>query len=116
MLVLFFKHVTAYEMRISDWSSDVCSSDLAQVQTGRWSFRLQLSWQSYPQSGRLMHESVKEAARMIPIKAFCFDVFGTVVDWRSCIARDAAIFFDRHGLSRFGLGGAACRERVCQEG
>src|SRR3546814_4658803 len=31
-LFFFFKQKTAYEMRISDWSSDVCSSDLiAQV-------------------------------------------------------------------------------------
>src|SRR3546814_16373795 len=28
MNVLFFKQKTAYEMRMSDWSSDVCSSDL----------------------------------------------------------------------------------------
>src|SRR3546814_13515810 len=27
-LFFFFKPMTAYEMRISDWSSDVCSSDL----------------------------------------------------------------------------------------
>src|SRR3546814_9748550 len=27
---VFFKQKTAYEMRISDWSSDVCSSDLGQ--------------------------------------------------------------------------------------
>src|SRR3546814_1760221 len=27
-LVFFFKQKTAYEMRISDWSSDVCASDL----------------------------------------------------------------------------------------
>src|SRR3546814_5001578 len=27
----FFKQKTAYEMRISDWSSDVCSSDLGEV-------------------------------------------------------------------------------------
>src|SRR3546814_1325179 len=27
----FFKQKTAYEMRISDWSSDVCSSDLART-------------------------------------------------------------------------------------
>src|SRR3546814_9487641 len=27
----FFKQKTAYEMRISDWSSDVCSSDLPRV-------------------------------------------------------------------------------------
>src|SRR3546814_7513434 len=29
-LFFFFKQKTAYEMRISDWSSDVCSSDLEQ--------------------------------------------------------------------------------------
>src|SRR3546814_6932981 len=28
LFFLFFKQKTAYEMRISDWSSDVCSSDL----------------------------------------------------------------------------------------
>src|SRR3546814_7356598 len=27
-LIFFFKQKTAYEMRISDWSADVCSSDL----------------------------------------------------------------------------------------
>src|SRR3546814_10554525 len=31
MLVVFCKQKTAYEMRISDWSSDVCSSDLRDV-------------------------------------------------------------------------------------
>src|SRR3546814_3741907 len=30
----FFKQKTAYEMRISDWSSDVCSSDLKAAQAG----------------------------------------------------------------------------------
>src|SRR3546814_10320330 len=29
LYVFFFKQKTAYEMRISDWSSDVCSSDLS---------------------------------------------------------------------------------------
>src|SRR3546814_10855450 len=29
-IMFFFKQKTAYEMRISDWSSDVCSSDLGQ--------------------------------------------------------------------------------------
>src|SRR3546814_2721420 len=36
----FFKQKTAYEMRISDWSSDVCSSDLMQceqaLEAARW--------------------------------------------------------------------------------
>src|SRR3546814_985814 len=31
VVVFFFKQKTAYEMRISDWSSDVCSSDLDSV-------------------------------------------------------------------------------------
>src|SRR3546814_1153381 len=30
----FFKQKTAYEMRISDWSSDVCSSDLENTEGG----------------------------------------------------------------------------------
>src|SRR3546814_3295543 len=34
MCFFFFKQKTAYEMRISDWSSDVCSSDLL-----RYSYR-----------------------------------------------------------------------------
>src|SRR3546814_2294343 len=32
LIVFFFKQKTAYEMRISDWSSDVCSSDLQIVE------------------------------------------------------------------------------------
>src|SRR3546814_6417371 len=33
-MIFFFKQKTAYEMRISDWSSDVCSSDLARQPRG----------------------------------------------------------------------------------
>src|SRR3546814_5589821 len=33
--VFFFKQKTAYEMRISDWSSDVCSSDLTTMRVDR---------------------------------------------------------------------------------
>src|SRR3546814_3007532 len=33
VFVLFFKQKTAYEMRISDWSSDACSSDLRSGRT-----------------------------------------------------------------------------------
>src|SRR3546814_15694683 len=39
LFFFFFKQKTAYDMRISDWSLDVCSSDL---QAGRW-HRLQRS-------------------------------------------------------------------------
>src|SRR3546814_3032453 len=33
VVFFFFKQKTAYEMRISDWSSDVCSSDLCLLVT-----------------------------------------------------------------------------------
>src|SRR3546814_5299665 len=40
----FFKQKTAYEMRISDWSSDVCSSDLLALRHKpgpmRWAFQV----------------------------------------------------------------------------
>src|SRR3546814_7853119 len=39
-LFFFFKQKTAYEMRISDWSSDVCSSDLPSETRGNLSCRL----------------------------------------------------------------------------
>src|SRR3546814_3627434 len=32
LFFFFFKQKTAYEMRISDWSSDVCSSDLVDIE------------------------------------------------------------------------------------
>src|SRR3546814_5328765 len=44
VLFFFFKQKTAYEMRISDWSSDVCSSDLQQLD--------QKQGHAFPGSGR----------------------------------------------------------------
>src|SRR3546814_1974650 len=35
LFIFFFKQKTAYEMRISDWSSDVCSSDLPAAMVDR---------------------------------------------------------------------------------
>src|SRR3546814_7004482 len=62
----FFKQKTAYEMRISDWSSDVCSSDLnmnmyllcssyASTVNYAWSRRLCGSCSSSSRSGRGLH-------------------------------------------------------------
>src|SRR3546814_3366470 len=51
LFFFFFKQKTAYEMRISDWSSDVCSSDLrswllllctCRYETNPWGLRRQL--------------------------------------------------------------------------
>src|SRR3546814_13384569 len=41
-VVFLFKQKTAYEMRISDWSSDVCSSDLARQEGVDRARRLQV--------------------------------------------------------------------------
>src|SRR3546814_3681642 len=47
MLFFFFKQKTAYEMRISDWSSDVCSSDLLEITVAREEeFVEQFKWQN----------------------------------------------------------------------
>src|SRR3546814_9039109 len=40
ILLFFFRQKTAYEMRISDWSSDVCSADLVLRGRTRARFRL----------------------------------------------------------------------------
>src|SRR3546814_9656599 len=48
VVFLFFKQKTAYEMRISDWSSDVCSSDLMSKTNGGllWQSQRELVWGS----------------------------------------------------------------------
>src|SRR3546814_4975684 len=50
--VFFFKQKTAYEMRISDWSSDVCSSDLHGRNKGRLTIRRCLQEARHGQSHR----------------------------------------------------------------
>src|SRR3546814_5037633 len=52
LCVFFFKQKTAYEMRISDWSSDVCSSDLrARIRPRLPDRRPRLSDPDRPKSG-----------------------------------------------------------------
>src|SRR3546814_1531030 len=47
-LFFFFKQKTAYELRISDWSSDVCSSDLVQRVTANQRQRSRSGFASGP--------------------------------------------------------------------
>src|SRR3546814_19154986 len=42
--MFFYKQKTAYEMRISDWSSDVCSSDLPLHEREDWNREGRLQW------------------------------------------------------------------------
>src|SRR3546814_10841082 len=51
----FFKQKTAYEMRISDWSSDVCSSDLETATTLGAAWHLN-RWIAI--EGNLIHEAI----------------------------------------------------------
>src|SRR3546814_3116260 len=58
LVFFFFKQKTAYEMRISDWSSDVCSSDLKGQNPQCLSAEARWRWQSSPQCGsRRIQES-----------------------------------------------------------
>src|SRR3546814_9863786 len=55
VLFFFFKQKTAYEMRISDWSSDVCSSDLAEQAKGHGCDSIVLEEPDFTQISRRGH-------------------------------------------------------------
>src|SRR3546814_2517557 len=84
----FFKQKTAYELRISDWSSDVCSSDLAYVSAMA---KMLEGWVE-GRLGRAGGVSAVEAG---------LDTF------RETGAEIVVPFFQK-------IGRASCRERVCQ--
>src|SRR3546814_1018517 len=67
-MFFFFKQKTAYEMRISDWSSDVCSSDLvvALAQYGVSQAVATLGTATTPDHAELLFRSA-------PDVYFCFD-------------------------------------------
>src|SRR3546814_4654411 len=91
----FFKQKTAYEMRISDWSSDVCSSDLFACEVTRPDDTVTVHQMSsvtpMPNAGSELPEDGK------PIPA------DTWVE---------LTFADADGNEQ--IGRASCRERVCQ--
>src|SRR3546814_7016608 len=92
-VVFLFKQKTAYEMRISDWSSDVCSSDL--VERGG-------AAGIDPHAHRIV-----AAAEQTHIT--------DAVDARQAIAElGQRIVGDIGAIERLGIGRASCRERVCQ--
>src|SRR3546814_13018573 len=93
-----FKQKTAYDMRISDWSSDVCSSDLIAVYgSGRL---VMIAWVGHPLGGA---HDVAEA----------FPDFGA--EHRNIHIAIAGLIYargDAGGVVK--IGRASCRERVCQ--
>src|SRR3546814_6222201 len=89
----FVKQKTAYEMRISDWSSDVCSSDLLKAAISNiWN---------------------RDAVRMLSAVLATVDRRETVVhfhQWTKAFSPSVfAAVADRGKIGR-----ASCRERVCQ--
>src|SRR3546814_2028594 len=93
----FFKQKTAYEMRISDWSSDVCSSDLVARAVDSPAIKILAD---------LYHEQI-QAGNLINTLGTCWDEIGYVQ------------FGDNPGRKEPGsgeikIGRASCRERVCK--
>src|SRR3546814_1887034 len=91
-LVFFFKQKTAYEMRISDWSSDVCSSDLTPLQRRGCQNN---SWRCPPMNWRQ-----------------CAPPHGYSWEAPDCVPPC------KYGCPLFPIpeiGSASCRERVCQD-
>src|SRR3546814_6562158 len=69
----FFKQKTAYELRISDWSSDVCSSDLLQPrEIGERPRRIAAGGDDEPGGNQRVGDSISADQRQIEIgRASC---------------------------------------------
>src|SRR3546814_7333244 len=61
----FFKQNAAYELRISDWSSDVCSSDLVQIGVGEFAKHGITSRESHVSEWNQTEERYKERRGMV---------------------------------------------------
>src|SRR3546814_20436873 len=97
MFFFFFKQKTAYEMRISDWSSDVCSSDLRLHQ------RVVVDGLVGAQEDALL---LVVARGPVECRAE-----GVLRD-RRIAERPGVVGLDRQEYLQ--IGRASCRERVCQ--
>src|SRR3546814_2363117 len=95
-VVFFFKQKTAYEMRISDWSSDVCSSDLMGAFVG-----LVLSVLAIVVGVVLLVRSAFGNDDVSGARGVALDVTAPIAAAIGAPFRWAA------------LGRASCRERVC---
>src|SRR3546814_3146383 len=73
LVFFFFKQKSAYDMRISDWSSDVCSSDLLEITDvnkmylARNDLHVELMGRGYTWLDTGTHESLLDAADFIHV-------------------------------------------------
>src|SRR3546814_4913506 len=94
--IFFFKQKTAYEMRISDWSSDVCSSDLEGIVHQHRVVAL-----------RTCRKQRHRGFDQLLDAADVFDGAGRQLRPGARAARRIRPAFEQ-------IGSASCRERVCQ--
>src|SRR3546814_3759622 len=111
-LVCFFvKQKTAYEMRISDWSSDVCSSDLAAGPT-----RTALLMTTVPVRALTMTRAGGSAETTLRFSISLISIVRTSAPCGAAIATETASTASARPLPRRELiaeqGRASCRERV----
>src|SRR3546814_6046604 len=98
-----FKQKTAYEMRISDWSSDVCSSDLA------YSYDEEIGCVGAPSMIQdLINRGVNPSGCVV----------GEPTSMRAIVAHKGINVYrcrvHGHAAHSSQIGRASCRERVCQ--
>src|SRR3546814_1435560 len=77
MLVFLYKQKTAYEMRISDWSSDVCSSDL---RTNVWTYAGANAFGRTRDADLEAHPTVKNLAMVADAILDCSNPKGIILD------------------------------------
>src|SRR3546814_20254532 len=100
--VFFFKQKTAYEMRISDWSSDVCSSDLVEPAFEQFGRDPVLVLHMRRDGLTLVATAPKHHRR--PERRQLFQMFGPVIN---------GVVEDR---TQFGVGWDTCVKRIHQPG
>src|SRR3546814_4799652 len=101
----FFKQKTAYEMRISDWSSDVCSSDLPCADLAK---RARGAHQP------VVLERAFFGAADLDRRVGRRPRLRTVQPLERQLAVELIVMLCRVGEMRVQIGRASCRERVCQ--
>src|SRR3546814_3783849 len=111
-LGFYFKQKTAYEMRISDWSSDVCSSDLDKITVDGTSLRFSdATFAGVMSSGGASFASFNgTAGNLVAVIGYANAaiIAGTAYGSEASGIRAAtAAAFSKTGR-------ASCRERVCQ--
>src|SRR3546814_13884605 len=104
--VFFFKQKTAYEMRISDWSSDVRSSDLVRIVAGA---RDDMSICLVEKAGETVNLSV---GFQRSAQGACHHQPG-IVPGLALEHPAPRISVSDAGLGEHKIGRASCRERVC---